>query len=297
MFVNTNAQVQNGFMENWTPTQLGGLGEEPTGWATTNIVSSFLLGGNPVSVFKVTDSYSGFAAKIKTIKQTNNQTSGALDDTTGFMLLGSLTSTGDLIPVPYNYPTRPNSLMFRSKYIPNGGDTAGVGIAMFKWNTTLNKRDTIGEGFYTVGATQNTYVLCTANITYYVPSVVPDSMIIIAAASIKEPSTGQYPKVGSEFFVDHFHFDITAGIDDNENVSTFVTVYPNPSTFAVNFKFEAEQPKAILIYDMQGRVIENVSVQSSNHTLSTENWPKGLYTYSLLGNDNAVLKTGKFQVQ
>lgn len=296
LLFNANAQITNGFMENWAQTQLGGLGEEPTGWATTNVLSSFLLGGNPVSVFKENAGYSGFAAKITTIKQTNNQTSGNLPDTTGFMLLGSIDMNGNILPAPYNYPSRPNSLMFRSKYDPNGIDTAAVGVLMFKWNTALNKRDTIGEGYYTVGDSQGTYVLSTAIINYNIASVIPDSMLIFVMASLSNPATGQYPKVGSAFYVDHFYFDITAGIE-NENVSTSVTVYPNPSTFAVNFKFDKEQPKAILIYDMQGRLVENVSVQSSNHTISTEKWAKGMYSYSLIANDNSILKTGKFQVQ
>lgn len=291
-----NAQIPNGFMENWAPASTG-LPEDPVSWTTTNLLTSLFLGSNPQSIFKVTDSYSGYAAKVTTIKQTNNQSQGNLPDTTGFMVLGTINLDGTLLPVPYNYPTKPNSLNFYSKYNPNGTDTAIVGVLMFKYNTTLNKRDTIGTGFYLVGSNQTSYVLSTAPINYSITNVNPDSMLIFVAASHRDTITGQYPKVGSAFFVDHFYFDITAGIENN-NVSTSVTVYPNPSTFAVNFKFDADhQPKEILIYDMQGRLVENVSVNSTFHTISTENWTKGLYTYSLLGNDNSVLKTGKFQVQ
>jgi hypothetical protein len=292
---NANAQVPNGFMENWAPASMG-LPEDPVNWATTNILNSFLLGSNPQSIFKVTDSHSGFAAKVTTIRQTNNQTMGTIPDTTGFMVLGSINIDGTLIPTPYNYPTKPNSLNFYSKYNPNGTDTALVAVLMFKYNTVLNKRDTIGEGYYIVGANQNSYVLTTVPITYSMPSVNPDSMLIFVIASGSNPATGQYPKVGSAIFVDHFHFDVTAGLE-NKNVSTSVTVYPNPSTFAVNFKFDAEQPKSVVIYDLSGRIIENVSVNSSTLSISTENWSKGFYTYSLIGNDNAVLQTGKFQVQ
>jgi hypothetical protein len=292
---NANAQVPNGFMENWAPASMG-LPEDPVSWATTNILNSFLLGSNPQSIFKVTDSHSGFAARVTTIKQTNNQTMGTIPDTTGFMVLGTINIDGTLIPTPYNYPTKPNSLIFYSKYNPNGTDTALVAVLMFKYNTVLNKRDTIGEGYYIVGANQNTYVQTTVPITYSMPSVNPDSMLIFVIASASNPATGQYPKVGSSIFVDHFYFDVTAGIE-NQNVSTSVTVYPNPSTFAVNFKFDAEQPKSVVIYDLSGRLVDNISVNSSTLTLSTENWVKGFYTYSLIGNDNAVLKTGKFQVQ
>jgi hypothetical protein len=291
------AQVPNGFMENWVATAAGGQGEEPTGWATTNVLSSFFLGNNPVSITKVVDSHSGFAAKITTIRQTNNQTQGTVDDTTGFMLLGSINpTTGELIPVPYTYPTKPNSLIFRSKYNPNGVDTAVVAVLLFKWNTVLSKRDTLGEGYYVVGANQSSYVLSTALIDYSIPAINPDSMLIFAIASFRDTITGQYPKVGSTFYVDHFYFDITSGIE-NDNVSTSVNVYPNPSTFAVNFQFDNAQPKAILVYDMQGKLIENVNVNSDKITLSTEKWAKGMYSYSLIGLDNAVLKAGKFQVQ
>lgn len=294
--LSTMAQIPNGFMENWVDTQLMGQGQEPNNWATTNVLSSPLLGSNPVSVTRVNDSYQGFAAKITTIRQTNNLTQGKVPDTTGFMLLGTIDLNGNILPAPYNYPSRPNALNFYSKYNPNGVDTAGVSIIMFKWNNTLNKRDTIGEGYYTVGQNQTTYSLQTVSITYTVPSVVPDSMIIFVIASLRDTLTGQYPKVGSAFYVDHFYFDITAGIE-NENITASVSIYPNPSTFAVNFKFDDIQPKAVLIHDITGRLIENITVKSSALTISTENWRKGFYTYSLIGNDNAILKTGKFQVQ
>lgn len=292
---NANAQIPNGFMENWAPASMG-LPDDPVSWSTTNVLTSIFLGSNPQSVFKVSDSYTGFAARVTTIRQTNNQTQGMIADTTGFMVLGTINLDGSLIPTPYNYPTKPNSLIFRSKYNPSGTDTAIVGVLLYKYNTTLNKRDTIGEGYYLVGANQTSYVLSTATINYSVTTVNPDSMLIYVIASHRNPATGQYPKVGSSFFVDHFYFDITAGIE-NENVSTSVNVYPNPSTFAVNFKFDAVQPKAVVIHDLTGRLVENVPVNSSALTLSTEKWVKGFYTYSLIGNDNAVLKTGKFQVQ
>lgn len=293
---NANAQIPNGFMENWVNTQLMGSGQEPQSWATTNVLSSPFLGSNPISVTKVSDSYQGFAAKITTIRQINNQTSGTIPDTTGFMILGTIDGSGNILPTPYSYPTRPNQLRFYSKYNPSGVDTAGIGILLYKWNTVMNKRDTIGEGYYKVGENQTSYALRTININYNVSMIVPDSMLIFVIASLRDTVTGQYPKVGSAIYVDHFYFDITAGIE-NENVSTSVNVYPNPSTFAVNFKFDEVQPKAILIHDLTGRLVENVSVNSSTLTLSTENWVKGFYTYSLIGNDNAVLKTGKFQVQ
>jgi len=292
---NVNAQVPNGFMENWAPVSPG-LPEDPVNWATTNILNSFFFGSNPQSIFKVTDSYSGFAAKVTTIRQTNNQTMGAIPDTTGFMLLGTINLDGSIIPAPYNYPTKPNSLVFYSKYNPNGSDTAVVAVFMLKYNTTLNKRDTIGQGFYFVGSNQNSYVQTSIPIYYSVPSVNPDSMMIFVAASHRNPATGQYPKIGSAIFVDHFYFDVTADIE-NQNVSTSVTVYPNPSTIAVNFKFDEKQPKSIAIYDLSGRLIEKVFVNSPTLSISTQNWPKGFYNYSLIGNDDEVLQTGKFLVQ
>lgn len=39
---NANAQIPNGFMENWAPFSTG-LPEDPVDWSTTNVLNSFFF--------------------------------------------------------------------------------------------------------------------------------------------------------------------------------------------------------------------------------------------------------------
>jgi len=66
-------------------------------------------------------------------------------------------------------------------------------------------------------------------------------------------------------------------------------VYPNPAESFVNFAFNEFQGKGTLeILDNLGRVVATVSIDSENgklHTLSTESWSAGLYSYRFIVQD------------
>ena len=79
-----------------------------------------------------------------------------------------------------------------------------------------------------------------------------------------------------------------AGISDNE-VSTSVLMFPNPTTNVVNFKFaEGSADKLILkITNTTGQIVKTQEVNTVNGMISVDinSLSKGVYTVSLTGDN------------
>jgi len=67
------------------------------------------------------------------------------------------------------------------------------------------------------------------------------------------------------------------------NEGNFI-VYPNPSTGQFNLQFAESQQRKIVITDIAGRVIQEVSVNSKQLTLEAAEWSSGTYTIAVYTN-------------
>lgn len=83
----------------------------------------------------------------------------------------------------------------------------------------------------------------------------------------------------------------------NEYASaTPVLVYPNPAQDVLNIHLDASKVGSIRIYDIAGRMIEELNVRTDQETINTSKYSNGMYTYSVLGKKNEHLNRGKFTV-
>lgn len=69
----------------------------------------------------------------------------------------------------------------------------------------------------------------------------------------------------------------------NDVASSTLTAYPNPAQGNVNISYDVNQPSTLAIYDMQGRVVRNLSVSGSGNAV-VDNLPAGIYTYGIVGS-------------
>jgi hypothetical protein len=89
---------------------------------------------------------------------------------------------------------------------------------------------------------------------------------------------------------------LVTGINENK-VSTFeLGVYPNPSSTTVNFVTENAEAKQVLVYDITGKLVEKQNLTDGKLKLDVSNYNTGLYMYSVIGNANQTLKSGKITV-
>ena len=69
----------------------------------------------------------------------------------------------------------------------------------------------------------------------------------------------------------------------NDVASSTLTAYPNPAQDNVNINYNVAQPSTLAVYDMQGRVVRNLSVSGSGNAV-VDNLPAGIYTYGIVGS-------------
>ncbi len=280
----------------WNNTPASGANpayDEPKGWATLNILSNSLAGGNPVSIFKSTDAHGGTAAcRILTVALNSPPSGWYLQDTIGLIVTGKIAlGLPPSITYGYAYASRPSTLEFWSKYTPNGADTASAAIVLLKANGSL--KDTIGVGYLTIATTTvSAYTKHVIPIIYNTafPSTSPDTSVIAFSSSGKNN-----PKAGSELLIDDIFLGFTSGIDDGD-VSASVNIFPNPTNKELNFSFNSNKAKKVSITSSTGQHIGNYDIENKSFKMNAEKLAAGVYIYTIKGESGNVLNSGRFTV-
>jgi hypothetical protein len=295
--------------ESWTGT---GSNIEATGWVSENKAVIPPLLNNPQSVFQATavaDVHGGTKAlEIRSVKMISNPAQGKLPDPIG------LAATGELILVPaslkfgFANSGRPASVSFWYKYAPAaGGDVAGFFIALTKWNTTTNKRDTIANGLWSTTTAISAYASQSVTLTYYSTTTVPDSMaLIFSSTNLFNPNYTlcmNCGKSGSTLWVDDISFAGWNGIKEQPS-SEGVILFPNPAREHVNISVDAlNDAFSVCTFDVAGRLVSTTTLTLSNSAsnkklgvINTSGFSTGLYSYSVLDKNGVALRAGKFSV-
>lgn len=96
------------------------------------------------------------------------------------------------------------------------------------------------------------------------------------------------------------YYTLTANFSVEEKAKQFIQVYPNPAKESLKFKsgISARQGDDIKFYDLTGRVVKTVKLQSSDQLveLNISAWPRGIYLYSFSRDGNTIL-TKKLTIQ
>jgi hypothetical protein len=247
--------------------------------------------------------------EIRSVKMISNPAQGKLPDPIG------LAATGEMIIVPaslkfgFANSDRPESVSFWYKYAPAaGGDVAGFFIALTKWNTTTNKRDTIANGLWNTTTAISAYASQSVTLTYYSTTTAPDSMaLIFSSTNLFNPNYTlcmNCGKSGSTLWVDDISFAGWNGI--NEQLSSEgVILFPNPVREHVNISVEAlNDAFSVSTFDVAGRLVGTAELTLSNSgaiskkmgVINTSGFSTGLYSYSVLDKNGVALRAGKFSV-
>ncbi|HEY0029314.1 MAG TPA: T9SS type A sorting domain-containing protein [Bacteroidia bacterium] len=100
---------------------------------------------------------------------------------------------------------------------------------------------------------------------------------------------------GAVTSVDWLKTPLTAGINVS-TVSSAVNVYPNPAQNDITFMLESAKVSAVQVYDIAGRMIDSYPVSNDNLRINTSEFANGIYTFAVIGADNAIVNRGKFTV-
>lgn len=261
--------IPDGNFETWVPELL----ESPTGWHDqVNFVPSISKSTNHLD-----GSYS--AQLVSTRGSGGGEAVAASFITTG-TLSGHSGPNGGL---PYTLLV--DTLSGYYKYFSVGSDTGFINITLMQGGSPLS-----GFGTFFSAATSWTYF----EIPFSVSSA-PDSMRIDIVSSKMNATLP-----GSILNIDHFQLASQPlpplVVTDFSLIENKFTVYPNPASDNVNFKFAniIEYPLEIKIKDMMGRTLisDAYRCKQNQFSVSLQNLPFGVYFYEL--NDKNIIYRGKF---
>jgi len=89
---------------------------------------------------------------------------------------------------------------------------------------------------------------------------------------------------------------VAVGIKEAKVNSNSVSVYPNPASSAISFTTAQPEVARIMIYDITGKLVTSELFEDETSKLNVSSFNDGIYLYTILGKNNQVLNTGKFNV-
>lgn len=236
---------------------------------------------NP-SVSKTTDKYAGnYAAKITTIAQGNYIINATHN--------GYQTNAGPGGGNPFTLMA--DTLIGYYKYIPQGIDTAIVGVQLKKNGITLT-----WEFMMLYSASSYTQF----SIPFHTMTA-PDTIIIIIGASTWNATPSS---VGSMLYIDEVQLKsqpLSTSIRQYNNIFSNM-LYPNPAQGELNIDFTLNSPEEtnIFIHDLSGKLISTTFIKANagvnNKTIDINNLSKGMYTLTIQTNSKQI-RTTKFIVK
>ena len=288
--------IPNASFENWSSftTANGNTYMQPTYWRTYN--GSLAQSNSPIRT-TLKDSVGAVAgtyyARLQSRKVTLNGTSGVVPG-----ILQAISNVGANAKVGFPYMSRPRNLYLQCRFIiPDSTVPPVISVALTKWNTAANRRDTVAS-FYGVinnqGIQQN-FAALYAPLQYAaapIGALTPDSArIFISSGNGNDSIQG----LGNQLDVDNVFFNtFPTGVDDvvlkpsngqaslaQANAPAF-SVYPNPvANGAASLRFAAAVPAntRIDVLDAAGRTLRTARLpeHATTYTLNTTGLAPGLY--------------------
>lgn len=86
------------------------------------------------------------------------------------------------------------------------------------------------------------------------------------------------------------------GINESKAAKIDLSVFPNPASTFINFTTNSPDAVKVIAMDVTGKVVTTETIEMGKAKMNTGNLSSGVYLYSVLGKDNQILKTGKFNV-
>ena len=88
----------------------------------------------------------------------------------------------------------------------------------------------------------------------------------------------------------------TASINEAQQANTELNVFPNPSSSFVNFNTTNVEATKVIAYDLTGKMVVSELIEFGKAKMNVHTLSNGLYLYTVIGKNNQVLTTGKFNV-
>ena len=272
------AQIPNFSFENWTSI---GSYEVPNQWGTLNNTTKTF------SVYTATKATPGNPGNYYLkITSTTIGTSVA----PGIAVSGVLDSINMKAKSGFPYSMQPAAFTGRWQHMIYGTSQGSLRAVLTKWNTGLNKRDTIALAAQLLSGMAMSWANFSINFVYF-SGVAPDSCIIDLRASGNTPTDQDY------LWVDNLAFTgSVAGINNQKSLLNYILMYPNPATEEIKISLNLKKAQTIKfeILDITGKVIFSKNADTplgeSLQTISVAELVKGIYFIKVLGEESSEIR-------
>lgn len=182
----------------------------------------------------------------------------------GILTNGKIGTAASGFPVTGCKPVsfKPDVLKGYYKFYSTSGDSAVIKAYLFKWNSGLSKRDTIGTAFFKISTVDTIYQSFEQNITYTSGNI-PDSALILIANSYGNNYSSNI------LFVDDVSLSENEGSKAMDPLFTVMqaikaSAYPNPASEKLTVAFDEPNEwhnKTITLHDLKGILVFKTELQ------------------------------------
>lgn len=266
-YVLAQTTLPNGGFELWTTTTY----TNPNGWQTLNILSSL---GAPVVAFPSPDAHSGNnALQVQTVSFFGNKIPG-------LCYLGEFDTSNPLNGTKFGKPFsgQPTYLTGYYKYQPNGVDTGGISLQLWRFNPATNKRDTIAALTLTTLETNTSYTYFKIPLEYS-QNIMPDSIsLVIVSSSSDPPLIGQ---VGTQLLID----DLALSYEPLGVSALAVPLVAQVAAVSggIDIALSEIVPTNYQLCATNGQVVAQGTISTNKHFIETKDLPQGIY-FCVLNN-------------
>jgi Secretion system C-terminal sorting domain len=263
----------------------------PTGWISANLTTA--------DVVKATaPGYGGSVSAAKIETKTINTLFGLplppeIPGVSGIMLSGTIGVVGTTIKVKQGVPytSKPEGMVYFTKYAPVNTDTAFAYLMLTKWNAALHKTDTIGLTADTISSAITDWTKRIVPIHYLNNVDSPDTMVVLFSSSSRNAA-----QLGTVLYVDEIIFYPVNTSNLAEESTNVLLVYPNPVSNVLNLKNVDSNVSNIKIFSIDGSKVFDDKILAVSSTLNLASFANGLYY--LVGSDvnNNVITKTKFEI-
>lgn len=282
-------QIPNSNFEDWTIAKNGT--DSLIGWSSSNAVVISPV----ISLYSDTDAHQGnLASNLVTAPFGFVQYS-----TIGVLVNGQATfsygggggganvdyASGGGTPISY----KPTELKGYYKTTTlTLGDLPFAKVLLTKYNSTLNKRDTVSYSEFNFTANEN-YSPFSISLVDVLPGEIPDTITTIFYSS--NPTLVNQFDVWSNLFLDSLYLSpITTGIELNPPIKPDLNVFPNPTTGAFRIENLDQNNMKIEIYNQFGVNVKVLHPASDKSFMSNmSDYPSGIY-YIKSDMPNSIIK-------
>lgn len=254
-----------------------------TSWESTN---GLITLGNAQTIFQSTEAHSGgFACEIITANMINRPTP-EVPVNAGNIFCGRQIQYDSYMRFPYT--AKPKRFEAWYMYNARNGDSANFVVGTTKWNSTLNRRDTLSFAKVFITDSVGVYTQLVINLTIRDSISTPDSaMVVVSAAG------GTTPNTGARLLLDDVaYLGGTVGVETFEK-QKFPYAYPNPTALgAVYIDIPSQlEETTFTLYSLNGKLLlQHLLEPNKTNELNLPQLTPGVYLYQLENKQGKVAR-------